>query len=392
MLKAEFFSPVNDLSVDWAFTSQPDSLASVTGVYSLKNGFPDVEGARVAIVGVPEYRGSVLNRHFGNGTALIREKLYRLKKHGDGNLRIIDLGDLMPGHTIEDTFFALTEILTELMSRRVVPVIIGGSQDLTLAHYNAYKPLGNLINIAAVDSTFDLGTPDEEINSFNWLGKIILQQPNFLFNFSNIGYQSYFTGNASIEMMSKLFFDTYRLGEVRQDMKEIEPVFRTADLLSFDLSSIRQSDAPGTTHPSPHGFTGEEACQMMMYAGMNDHLTGVGIYEYNAETDREGQTAHLAAHMIWYFLEGLNNRKADFPEKNRESFYIYRVTGSVISSEILFLKHKITGRWWMEMPLHDHSRGNFINRFRFLPCSANDYRLACENEIPGRYWQAVRKL
>ena len=392
MLKAEFFAPVSDPSIDLVYSGQSDSLASVTSVYSINSGFPDIQNAKVAIIGVPEYRGSAFNRNFKSGTAAVREHLYRLKKHAGEGVRMIDLGDLLPGENVSDTYFALAEIIAELIRQSVIPVVIGGSQDLTTAQYKAYAEKGSLINMVAVDSRFDLGLPDEELQSNNWLGKIVMQQPNFLFNFSNIGYQTYYVGASSVELMGKLYFDAYRVGEVRTRMEESEPVIRTADMLSFDLSAIRQSDAPGSSDPSPHGFTGEEACQLMMYAGMNDRLSSLGFYEYEYARDRDGQTAQLIAHMIWYFLEGLHNRKGDFPNKNIDNFLIYRIPESAAGSEMVFLKHKLTGRWWMEVPRIHENRGNFINHNHYLPCSGTDYRQACENEIPERYWQALQKL
>jgi arginase family enzyme len=343
----------------------------------------------MAIIGISEYRRSVFNRKFRSGTDAIREKFYRLKNH-EKPCKIVDLGDLIPGNTIEDTYFALTEILEELLKRSIIPVVIGGSNDLAFPFYNAYRGFNKLINIAGIDSRFDLGLPEEEFSSATWLGKVILQQPNYLFNFSNIGYQTYFVGATSVDLMNKLYFDAYRVGQVRSDITEIEPVIRTADLLTIDLSAVRQSDAPGNSNPSPNGFTGEEICQAMMYAGLNDLLTGVGIFEYDAASDRQDQTAHLVAQMIWYFIEGVNNRKNDFPTANHSGFITYRVAIEGMDKELVFLKHKTSGRWWMEMP--ENSPKNRLNRYNFLPCSNKDYQQACANEMPDRYWQALQKL
>jgi len=389
MLKTEFFTPLNDPAFDLMLSNIPDSLAASVSVHSLKNGFPDTDNAQIAIIGIPEYRGSVFNRTFRSGTDAIREKLYRLKNHERAS-RIIDLGDLIPGNTIEDTYFALSEILGELLNRKIIPLVIGGSNDLAFAFYNAYKGFNKLINITGIDSRFDLGVPEESFTSANWLGKIILQQPNYLFNFSNIGYQTYFVGGTSVDLMNKLYFDAYRLGQVRSDITEMEPVIRTSDLLTVDLSAVRQSDAPGNANPSPNGFTGEEICQAMMYAGLNDHLTGLGIFEFDAAADREGQTAHLVAQMIWYFIEGVSNRKNDFPATNHSGFITYRVTLASMEKDLVFLKHASSGRWWMEMP--ESTPRNRLNRYNFLPCSNKDYIQACNNEMPDRYWQALQKL
>lgn len=389
MLKAEFFSPVSNPAIDLVFAGIADSLASVTSVYSLNGGFPEISKAKIAIIGVPEYRGSVFNRQFRKGTEAIRDKLYRLKKHDNTGV-IIDLGDLIPGNTIEDTFFALSEIIASLLKSSIIPVIIGGSQDLTIAQFNGHTHLNQLQNITAIDSRFDLGMPEEADSSTSWLGKIVMQQPNYLFNFSNIGYQTYFVGANAVELMNKLYFDAYRVGQVRSDITEMEPVIRAADLVTFDLSAIRQSDAPGTSNPSPNGFTGEEACQAMMYAGLNDRLTSIGIYEFDSKADINDQTAHLVAQMIWYFIEGVNNRKNDFPATNHASYITYRVTSDHLGREIVFLKHKTSGRWWMEMPVS--GKTNRLNRYNFLPCSLRDYQQACNNEMPDRFWQALQKI
>ncbi len=389
MLSAEFFKPVSNPALDLVLSGTSDSMASATSVYSLNNGFPEIENSKVAIIGVPDYRGSVYNRDFKKGTEAIRDKFYRLKKH-DSDSRIIDLGDLIPGNSPEDTHYALSEITGTLLKKSIIPVILGGSQDLTVAQFNGYHIFEQLVNIVSIDSRFDLGMPEEPSNSASWLGKIVMQQPNYLFNFSNIGYQTYFVGANAVDLMNKLYFDAYRVGQVRSDITEMEPVIRAADILTFDLSAIRQSDAPGNTNPSPNGFTGEEACQAMIYAGLNDRLTSLGIYEYDAAADNNDQTAHLIAQMIWYFIQGVNERKNDFPSVHNASFITYRVTSDLIGKDLVFLKHKTSGRWWMEMPVAGKS--NRLNRYNFLPCSQRDYQQACNNEMPDRFWQALQKL
>ena len=150
---------------------------------------------------------------------MIREKFFALKV-ADYPYSIVDLGNLRVGETLADTYAAVTTIMVELMKEGVLPVLLGGSQDLTFAQYVAYQKLEETVNIASVDASFDRGSTEEKINSNSFLGKIVLHEPNFLFNFSNIGYQTYFVGHDQIELMERLFFDAYRLGQVRADMEE----------------------------------------------------------------------------------------------------------------------------------------------------------------------------
>lgn len=386
---ADLFEPVNLSLYEGAEFTQHDALRQHLKIYSEKNNFPSDVDVDIVIIGVNEYRGSAFKTKQHHAADLIRKKIYALKKHNTF-CRIADIGNFISGHTIEDTYFALSALLTELIQKNIFPIIIGGSQDLTYAHYCAYENMEQVINIAGVDSRFDLGGPEDTIRSNTWLGKIVLKQPNYLFNYSNIGHQTYFVGQEQVELMERLFFDASRLGQIRTDITEVEPILRGADILSFDMSSIRSSDAPATFNQSPNGFYGEEACQVMMYAGVSDKLSGLGIYEYDPSKDKTDQTAALISQMIWYFIEGFTNRKKDVPIHNEQGFTVYRVPIAGNKQEIIFLKSKKTERWWMELP-SDKSKNRLI-RHNFLPCSYKDYEQACNNEVPDRWWQALQKM
>ena len=123
-----------------------------------------------------------------------------------------------------------------------------------------------------------------------------------------------------IDLMGKLHFDICRLGEIRADLTEAEPIIRNADMASFDLSSIRNSDAPANNNVTPNGFYGEEVCKLARYAGLSDKLTSVGFYELNPEIDDRGQTAHLLAQIVWYFIDGFYHRKNEIPERDNKEF------------------------------------------------------------------------
>lgn len=380
-----YFQPVNTDD----FLSEEYPLGKKLTYYTEKSGFPEIEGLDIVIIGVNEDRNSVNNEGCALAPDYIREKLYRLyPMHPD--LKIADLGNIKAGHSTNDTYFALSTVLYEVIKKNAVPVILGGSQDLTFAQYTAYQMLGQTINIVSVDSTFNIGAIDQEINSNSYLGKIIMHEPSFLFNFSNIGYQTYFVGNESVELMAKLFFDTYRLGFVRSNLEETEPIVRNADMLSFDISSIRQADAPGNNNASPNGFYGEEACQITRYAGLSDKLTSIGFYETNPKYDINNQTSHLLAQMIWYFLDGFYNRKKDFPLNSKHGFVKYRVAVKNTEHEIVFYKSKKSDRWWMEVPYQDYKTKYY--RHHIIPCSYKDYQTACNEEMPDRWWLGFQKL
>ncbi len=365
-------------------------ISDITQVYIDDAEFPNLDNVKLAIIGINEERGSLENGGCADAPNEVRTYLYRLFAHWN-HIEIADLGNIKNGNTIDDTYFAVREVLSELISNNIIPIIIGGSQDLTYANYLAYENIGRVINIASVDPLFDLGHDEHELNSRSWLSSIILHQPNFLFNFTNIGYQTYFIDQDSLLLMKNLYFDVNRLGNVRADMEESEPMIRNADIVSFDMSAVRAADAPAGKYAGPNGFTGEEACRISRYAGMSDKLSSIGFYEMNPFFDIEGRTAHLIAQMIWYFIDGFVNRKGDYPETDSENYVKFIVRIGDSDDDLVFLKSKKSDRWWMDISAYGKMSKKYI-KHQFIPCSYLDYQQAMNNEIPDRWWKVQQKL
>lgn len=353
-----------------------------------KNG--NLSNIDIAIIGVQEDRNTFNNNGCADAPDAVRKYLYPLYS-GSYSIKIADLGNIKPGHSAEDTYFALGEVVAELIQQKITPIIIGGGNELAYANYLAYQKLSQVVNLAAVDARFDIGDNELPLSSCTWLSKIILSQPNCLFNYSNIGYQTYYASQQEITLMDKLYFDVHRLGQMRANTEDIEPIVRNADMLSFDISAVRQSDAPGNNNPNPNGFFGEEACQIMRYAGMSDKLTSLGIYEINPHLDNGGQTASLAGQMIWYFIDGFYNRKNDYPVADKSEYLKYRVVLKDNQNEIVFYKSNRSERWWMDVPYPMNNRLKF-ERHHLVPCSYADYQTACNDEMPDKWWKTYQKL
>jgi len=383
---SDYLEPVDINQGDLSYNYSEKAFINNIQFYSNQN----ISEFNVALIGVNDDRASFNNQGCGLAPNHIRKYLYRLVGVA-GEVKVIDLGNLKSGATINDTYFAISSILEELIKQNVIPIIIGGGQDLTYANFLAYKNLEQTVNLVTIDSKLNLGEPEEEINSNNFLTKIILHQPNYLFNYSNIGYQSYFVDKSEVDLMSKLYFDIYRLGQVQKSIEEVEPIVRNADIISFDVSAIRQSEAPANKNTSPNGFYGEQACQIARYAGLSDKLTSIGFYEVNSDMDPNGQTAHMVSQMIWYFIDGVNNRKQDFPIGTRKTYTKYRVNIQNSENEVIFYKSDKSERWWMDVPYPSHEKIKY-ERHLLVPCSYEDYQTACNNEMPDRWWQTFQKL
>ena len=346
--------------------------------------------AHLALLGVKEDRGSVDNRGCAAAPDPIRHYLYRLAKpHAD--MHIVDLGNIAPGAEQRDTYFALIEALHQLIEKGLTLVILGGSDDLVFPIYKAYEVLGRVINICSVDSRFNL-EGGEEINSRNYLQHIILQQPNYLFDFMNVGYQTYFVGQEMVQLMEELKFSTRRLGEVQVKMENAEPLIRYGDVVAVDISAVRQSDAPANAAPSPHGFYGEQLCQLARFAGMSDKTSCMGFFEMNPARDHNGQTAHMLAHAVWFFIEGFYYRQNDLPHRDKQFYKRFTVELREHGLDIVFYKSMKSDRWWMEVPCDDTERRERYLRHTLIPCSYDDYQHAMENEIPELWWHYYNRI
>ena len=385
-MNQDFLTPVEEAVLAHLALQPPLCFGNTIRVYSEEEGFPDLENVQIAILGVQEDRNSEGNYGCGKNLHFIRTKLYQLFP-GNWQTEIADLGNVLKGNSVTDTYYAVSEIISDLLKKNIIPIIIGGGQDITYINYRAYDSLEQTVNVTAVDSRFDLGDLDSELTSQSYLSKIIMQEPSNLFNYSNVGYQTYFNSQEEIQLLDNLFFDTYRLGKAKE-LENIEPAFRNADIVSIDIGAVRQSEAPANNNASPNGFYGEEICAISRYAGISDKVSSFGIYEYNSQYDNNHQTANLIAQMIWYFIEGVNSRVKDYPFSGKENYQKFTV---ILEDDdpLVFYKSNKTGRWWIEINILSDNK---YKRHALVPCTYKDYQEATKQIIPERWYKAMRKL
>ncbi len=377
-----FDKPNIDNSIFKKLSQYKHRFASIDKMFISEN-IKSINDYDLAIVGVPDDRNTT-NKGCSKAPDEVRKELNKLFLPFS-NMKIIDLGNLKKGKKISDTYFALKEIISHLLKIEVLPIIIGGGKDLVYANFLAYESLEQKINIVSIDSRFNIGNVEKSFNSESYLSKIILKQSSYLFNFSNLGYQTYYVSQNEINLINDLYFEAYRLGQVRSDLSEAEPTIRDCDLFSIDISSIKQADAPAHLSPSPNGFYGEELCQLARYAGISDKLSSFGIYELNPLFDNNNQTSGLAAQILWYFIEGFYNRKKDYPFSDLSDYKKFIINFNN-NQKLVFYKSPKTERWWIEV-----SYPNDKNRI-IASCSYNDYVSASKHELPDRWWKIYQKI
>ncbi|MCK8481322.1 formimidoylglutamase [Psychroserpens algicola] len=381
-----FLSPVSDAVLAHNELLSEQALGKKIKIHSSQLGIPDLDKVKLAIIGVKENRNDV--NYMGEALSFdtIRTALYSLFP-GNWHTAIADLGDIPAGSSIEDTYYALRTIISVLIEKKIIPIIIGGSQDLTYANYRAYDTMAPMVNIVNVDSNFDLGDASVEMKNNSFLGKIILEQPYNLFNYSAIGYQTYFNSQEEIDLMEKLYFEAYRLGDVTHNINKVEPVMRDAHIVTMDLKSVRAAEVGAKQKFSPNGFNGKEICTISRYAGISNKVSSFGIYEFKSTNELDA-TPMLISQIIWYFIEGVNCRINDDDFTNDDHYQKYNVL--IEDEELIFYKSIKTGRWWIEIPFLPNVN-NKLKKHTLLPCTHDDYIEASQGKIPERWYKAYRK-
>lgn len=381
----DILQPLNKQLLD-KIPTREGNLKSVIHFY--EGGKIDFSAYDIAILGVNESRGNAKNKGTEQAADTIRKSLYGLYNLPQ-KVRIVDLGNIEKGQKQSDTIVGLSKTINELLRNKVLPIILGGDQTLALAQYKSYEGLDFFVNMVHIDESFFISDKQKKgITQEEYLFKIFTEKPNILFNYTQLGYQTYFVPNNFLELLNKMQFECFRLGVVREDLKELEPVVRDADLLAFNVGSLRQCDAPGVYSPTPNGFFADEACQLFRYAGLSDRLTSLGIYDFNPDYDLNNTTAIALAQMIWYFIDGFAQRKGDYPIINENDFSKFTVPIEDNPEDLVFLKSKKSDRWWIKIELETEKS----KKHKLFPCTIKDYHTALENEIPERWLRAYNKI
>ncbi|MDP2686505.1 MAG: formimidoylglutamase [Aequorivita sp.] len=382
----EFLSPVSKKVMAHREILPPGTLGKQIETHSKIGELPNLKDVKFALLGIKENRADVDFIGAEISFDSYRKALYSLYP-GNWNYKIIDLGDIEKGETAEDTRFAAKEVIAALLKKNILPIILGGSQDLAYAQYRANDVLDKMVNIVNIDNRFDLGNAELPMSNKSYVGKMVVAKPYNLFNYSVLGYQSFFNAPQEIALMDKLFFDAYRLGAVTADITIVEPIMRDADIVTLDVTAIKSAELSYKNNDSPNGFDGREICAISRYAGISNKVKSFGVYELSNSIESKSG-AMLVAQILWYFIEGFNFRVDDDDFNNENLFTSYNVP---VEDEVLeFKKSNKTERWWIVLPFISNANNKLL-RQTLLPCTYGEYLSACNQEIPERWLKARHK-
>lgn len=339
-------------------------------IFSKNN--PDLKGCRVALIGVEDEASDIL-----------REHIYDLAAPS-ADTTVADLGNL-----IKPSPESLIQVVKECIEGDIIPIILSSDSLFTHAQYKAYRSSQKLVNLALIHERipYTLKKTEAKFPQY-YLNEVLNDKSSYLFHLGMLGYQSHYNDPAVIDSLTERHFDLLRLGRMKSFIEDAEPMIRDADLLSFDISVLKQSEAPGCGSASPSGIFSEEACQLAHFAGLSDKLSSAGFYGFDPARDIHHQSAKLIAQMVWYFVDGISNRDKDFP-MHPSRFLKYTVELKSSNSSLTFWKSKKSDRWWIQVPNVNRKKEQ---RHRLIPCSVKDYQQACREELPDRYLNACKRF
>ncbi|MFK7795988.1 MAG: hypothetical protein AB8E82_00940 [Aureispira sp.] len=304
----------------------------------------------------------------------VREQLAMLSVNFKPN-RVIDLGLVKPN------LLPLTELLDILLRQGIFPIVVAEKRDALMAQLKAYEQGSEQIALAMVDPKLDYKLEEEK----GLLNQLLQYSPQLLQQLTCIGSQSYLINPTVVQLLQQKQVNIYRLGSVVQQLEEVEPMVRQADIAGFSLRAIRGADVPALAPRNPNGLTAAQACQLVRYMSVSDQLSSLCIYDWKPQHEDYGQTALLTAQLIWFAIAGFYARVYEWPIQ-RKQLRAYVVDNKLLDTSVTFYKSQKSDRWWVAIPKE------FSATEPLVACSYSDYKMACEGEVPERLLQAIARL
>jgi len=309
-----------------------------------------------------------------------RKNFYQLSyPHG---AKFCDLGNILPKENLKSRKIALKEIIEMFSKENKTLIVFSNNKESVNQYFSILENQNKKVEIAKIDSSVDY-FEDTHHNQYGLIGKWMLK--NSIFNhFSALATQEYYVQTAEKEYLEDNSFTEIRLGQIKQNIRIIEPNLREADGIIFSIRAIESCAAPAQQQASPNGLNSYEACNVANYMGLSNSGKIIIFTDYFENIDIQGKTAALMAQMLWYFLKASAQRVLEFPEESSSQFTRFIINQSHRNMNIAYFQSKITNRWWIELKLD--------NKIKIYPCLKEEYEAALQNEIPDEWMFYLKKM
>lgn len=272
------------------------------------------EDSQIVIVGCPQDEG--VRRNGGRLGAAhapdkIREQFYKLTTFGI-DVKIHDLGNTRIEGSLEEIHERQIEIVKQLLQDGKIIISLGGGNDLSYPDCRALSEIVGAENVGAlnIDAHFDVradsprnsGTPYRQLLEEN------LIEPE---NFYEVGWQKQTNSIVYYDYLRKLNVNLISLNDYKASQgAQLQQVERTTKYIfwGFDVDAVRMSDAPGVSAANPLGFTADEFCDLVSFAGSSSQTKIVEFTEVNPNFDIDNRTTKLVATAMHKFCSARSRK------------------------------------------------------------------------------------
>jgi formimidoylglutamase len=239
------------------------------------------------------------------------------------DFRAADIGDVQVVLTdMEGTFKRITQTVSTLVSRGIVPVMIGGDHSIAYPNMRGVMEAmgpGKKLGVIHFDAHHDLRKAHLGAESSGVPFRKTLEMPGTLLsgpNLVQIGMAE-FTNSPQLDDYAKEMGVTVISGlEVRErgmaavveQALEVAGNGTDAIYVSVDIDVLDLSQAPGTAAPNPFGLPAHDIQYALRRIGASGKVIGADLVEISPPFDPRNITGSTGASLILSLLYGLSSK------------------------------------------------------------------------------------
>lgn len=277
----------------------------------------DYKNSDIVILGCPQDEGVARNKgRIGAAFApdAIRAQFYKLSNFGI-SVEIFDSGDTIIQKTLEETHDLHTKIVERVLRDDKRLIVLGGGNDVSYGDGAAMAKVFGNENWQGfnIDAHFDVRA-DSPRNSGTPYRQLLEEKHILPENFCEIGYQPQANSPVYFDYLKNSGATLISLEEFQSNVSLKKTIYSllSADcsrFWGFDVDSVRSSDAPGVSAPSPIGLTAEEFIDLAGFAGSLEATKIIEFTEVNPNFDIDNRTAKLVAIAIHKFCQRIKEKR-----------------------------------------------------------------------------------
>ncbi len=285
---------------------------------------------KAALLGVPYDGASVVRTGSRHGPDAVRQALMyfttysSLDRKSMSGFRAADIGDVQTVLTdMPETFRRISSVVSDLVKRRIVPVIVGGDHSIAFPNIRGVvEALGpdKKLGIIHFDAHHDLrkahlgaessGVPFRkalEMAGSPLAGKNLVQIG--MAEFTNSPQLADYAAEMGVTVISGLEVRREGMEKVVERALKIATDGVDALYVSVDIDCIDQSQAPGTAAPNPFGLDARDVQAALRRIGAHPLLVGGDLVEISPPFDPRNITGGTGASLVLSLLYGLASRE-----------------------------------------------------------------------------------